>query len=88
MAVVSVRNGDGSAVYFVDGQKAANATDFGYGTLECETPSESGLRCEEDGMRNWVGCGLVLDIAKDGGTVPTGDGMNCTAVNLGVVFDS
>ncbi|KAK4032956.1 hypothetical protein C8A01DRAFT_20052 [Parachaetomium inaequale] len=60
-----------------------------YTPLRCEG-SDRGLRCGEahggGEMRDWLGCGMQLDLASEDGGAGPGRGLNCTVVELGIVF--
>lgn len=59
-----------------------------YSLLSCER-ADGGLVCrggEGEGQpRRWLGCGMQLDLATDDGGIWPGRGLNCTAVDIGVV---
>ncbi|KAI1485498.1 hypothetical protein F5X96DRAFT_690490 [Biscogniauxia mediterranea] len=82
-------SGSGSGVWFVEpGVLGAVLGRNGYAALRCSAGGSSRLECEEGDKRFWVGCGLGLDIAREGegGTVVVVDGWNCTGIALSTVY--
>lgn len=82
VAVVETR-GDGSAVYLIDGQMALDLEPE-YKSLNCSVGD--GLACAEGAMKNWVGCGMQLDLSSQAGDGVVVDTFNCTSVTLTADF--
>jgi hypothetical protein len=81
VAVVSNLTASG-AVWLLDGRRAqALAED--YVPVEC-VAGGGGLSCAAGPTRNWVGCGLQLDLSSEQGGVVV-DGIECKALTLEVV---
>lgn len=79
IAVVTNLTASG-AVWLLDGRRA-QALGEDYVPLECTTGGGAGLSCAAGETKNWVGCGLQLDLSSEPGNVVV-DGFNCSAINL------
>ncbi|OIW32895.1 hypothetical protein CONLIGDRAFT_640064 [Coniochaeta ligniaria NRRL 30616] len=75
---------DSGAVWLLDGRRAA-AFSEDYVPVECQTGGGGGLACAAGATRNWVGCGLQLDLSSEAGGSVVVDGLNCSAISLEVV---
>ncbi|KAK8088749.1 hypothetical protein PG997_003710 [Apiospora hydei] len=76
----------GSAVYLVDQKRMEDLSKQGYGTLDCAVNGDLACQGGQD-YKNWVGCGLGLDISSDDGENVVVDGWNCTSVALSAVYE-
>lgn len=70
------------AVWLLDGRRA-EAFSEDYVPVECTTEG-GGLNCAAGETKNWVGCGMQLDLSSEQGNAVV-DGLNCTALSLEVV---
>lgn len=73
---------DSGAVWLVDARRQEGFAGD-YVPLSCQTGG-GGLACGAGATRNWVGCGLQLDLSSAEGSVVV-DGLNCSAISLEVV---
>jgi hypothetical protein len=80
---------DSGPVWLLDGRRA-EAFGEDYVPVECQTAGGgggAGLTCAAGATtRNWLGCGLQLDLSSQAGdVVVVVDGFNCSAISLEVV---
>ncbi|KAL1866658.1 hypothetical protein VTK73DRAFT_4561 [Phialemonium thermophilum] len=70
-----------SAIWMLDGA-VIRALGGEYEPVRCYRGGSGELSCEAGQMRNWFGCGLVLEMSSKGGAMVTADGLDCSAIGV------
>ena len=84
IAIINTLDTIGGPLWMVDANVTVGVEPRGYGDLICQGAG-NGLACANGTVKNWVGCGLQLELTSlTGGTVEM-DGRNCSALSLSVI---